>query len=56
MAFKLLEAAQQRWRRVNAPHLVAVMRADGVFVDGALQERPVSPDESDESTHKRDAA
>ena len=38
MAFKLLEAAQDRWRRVNAPHLVAVVRAGGTFIDGQLLE------------------
>jgi integrase len=27
MAFKLIEAAQDRWRSINAPHLVAVVRA-----------------------------
>ena len=27
MAFKLIEAAQSRWRAVNAPHLVALVRA-----------------------------
>jgi len=27
MAFKLIEAAQDRWRAVNGPHLVALMRA-----------------------------
>jgi hypothetical protein len=27
MAFKLLEAAQDRWRAVNGPHLVALVRA-----------------------------
>ena len=27
MAFKLIEAAQERWRAVNAPHLVALVRA-----------------------------
>ena len=27
MAFKLIEAAQTRWRMVNAPHLVALVRA-----------------------------
>ena len=56
MAYKLLDSAEQRWRRVNAPHLVAVVRAGGVFVDGALAERPVSPDASDEATHRRYAA
>lgn len=56
MAYKLLDSAQQRWRRVNTPHLVAVVRSGGVFVDGVLQERAVSPDGSYESTHERDAA
>ena len=27
MAFKLIESAQRRWRMVNAPHLVALVRA-----------------------------
>jgi putative transposase len=27
MAFKLIESAQTRWRAVNAPHLVALIRA-----------------------------
>ena len=56
MAFKLLDSAQQRWRRVNVPHLVAVVRAAGVFVDGVLQKRPVSPDGSEQVTQRRDAA
>ena len=40
MAFKLIEAAQDRWRAVNAPHLVALVRAGATFVDGKLVERP----------------
>jgi transposase-like protein len=40
MAFKLIEAAQDRWRAVNAPHLVALVRAGAVFVAGKLVERP----------------
>ena len=39
MAFKLIDAAQTRWRMVNAPHLVALVRAGAVFVNGALVER-----------------
>jgi hypothetical protein len=30
MAYKLIEAAQSRWRAVNAPHLVALVRAGKV--------------------------
>jgi putative transposase len=40
MAFKLLESAQARWRAVNAPHLVALVRAGAVFKKGKLVERP----------------
>ncbi len=40
MAFKLLEAAQDHWRAVNAPHLVALVRAGAVFEGGKLVERP----------------
>ena len=40
MAFKLIEAAQDRWRAVNAPHLVALVRAGATFLNGKLIERP----------------
>jgi transposase-like protein len=40
MAFKLIEAAQDRWRAVNAPHLVALVRAGARFERGVLVERP----------------
>jgi transposase-like protein len=40
MAFKLIEAAQARWRAVNAPHLVALVRAGATFKGGKLVERP----------------
>jgi transposase-like protein len=40
MAFKLMESAQTRWRAVNAPHLVALVRAGGRFERGILVERP----------------
>jgi transposase-like protein len=39
MAYKLLDAAQARWCCVNAPHLVALVRAGATFVDGTLIER-----------------
>ena len=39
MAFKLIESAQRRWRMVNAPHLVALVRAGAIFVNGKLVER-----------------
>ncbi len=40
MAFKLIESAQSRWRAVNAPHLVALVRAGARFEKGKLIERP----------------
>ena len=41
MAFKLIEAAQARWRAVNAPHLVALVRAGATFHREKLIDRPV---------------
>ncbi|WP_062899968.1 IS256-like element IS666 family transposase [Mycobacterium avium] len=51
MAYKLIDAAQARWRAVNAPHLVALVRAGAVFHKGKLLERPVdiTPPEPAES-------
>jgi hypothetical protein len=40
VAFKLIEAAQDRWRAVNAPHLVALVRAGATFINGKLAGRP----------------
>ena len=40
MAFELIESAQDRWRAVNAPHLVALVRAGATFINGKLVERP----------------
>jgi putative transposase len=37
MAFKLLLAAEKRWRRINAPHLVALVQAGVKFSDGQQQ-------------------
>jgi putative transposase len=39
MAFKLIESAQTRWRAVNGPHLVALVRAGATFLNGKLVER-----------------
>mgnify|MGYP005990635431 CR=1 FL=1 len=54
MAYKLIEAAQTRWRAVNAPHLVALVRAGAKFHKGKLIERPtdITPDTS---THQPDS-
>ncbi len=40
MAFKLMESAQARWRAINAPHQVALVRAGATFTNGKLLERP----------------
>jgi putative transposase len=40
MVFKLVESVQARWRAVNAPHLVARVRAGARFERGRLVERP----------------
>jgi putative transposase len=40
MVFKLIEAASERWRYVNGPHLVALVRAGATFEKGVLIERP----------------
>ncbi len=39
MAFKRVEPAQTRWRAVNAPHPVALVRAGALFKNGKLVER-----------------
>jgi transposase-like protein len=39
MAFKLLAMAERRWRRVNAPQLVPLVRAGVSFADGIAVER-----------------
>jgi hypothetical protein len=49
MAYKLIDAAQARWRTVNAPHLVALVHAGTVFHKGKLLGRPIviTPETSD---------
>jgi hypothetical protein len=38
MAFKLIEAAEDRWRYVDGSHLVALVRAGATFRKGVLVE------------------
>jgi putative transposase len=45
MAFKLALGAEGHWRKVNAPHLVVLVRAGARFRDGV---HVVTPDVSDE--------
>jgi putative transposase len=48
MTYKLIDAAQARWRAVNAPHLVALVRAGAIFHKGncsnTLPHQPAEPD------------
>lgn len=41
MAFKLLDMAQQRWRRLDGAKMLPMVRAGTKFIDGAPQERQV---------------
>ena len=40
MAFKLLTQAEKRWRKVNSPHLVALVQAGVKFPDGQTRVLP----------------
>lgn len=48
MAFKLLEMAQHRWRRLNGFELLDLVWAGDTFVDGALL-TPTKPSQKDEA-------
>lgn len=50
MAFKLLEIAQQRWRRLDGATLLPLVRAGITFVDGVQVER------HDEESDRKEAA
>ncbi|MFI6010184.1 hypothetical protein ACIBAG_15445 [Streptomyces sp. NPDC051243] len=39
MVFKLVEAAQDRWRAITGAHLVALVRSGARFENGVLGER-----------------
>jgi putative transposase len=47
MAYKLLDSAQARWRRIGGAELVPLVRAGSTFVDGKLQERSTTTEGSD---------
>ncbi len=46
MAFKLIEAAEDRWRCVNGAHLVALVRAAATFPKGVLVENEAQEGEA----------
>jgi transposase-like protein len=45
MAFKLIESAQDRWRAINGPKLVALVRAGATFKKGVLVESSLQEEE-----------
>ncbi len=49
MAFKLIESAQSRWRAINAPHLVPLVRAGATLRKGKLVERDTQTDHEEEA-------
>ena len=51
MAFKLIESAQTRWRCVNAPRLVPLVRDGATFINGKLVERPTDQDQQGGAPH-----
>ena len=50
MAYKLLDAAQERWRRINGHELVPLVRAGATFIDGKLQERSTTKTKTTKTT------
>lgn len=57
MAFKLILAAQDRWRKVNAPQLVALVRAGVQFKDGQqVASHVTEPDSLPENLPEKVAA
>jgi putative transposase len=44
MIYKLLEAAEGRWRRLNGYRLIPLVRAGARFVNGQLVERTEEKD------------
>ena len=49
MAFKLIQAAEGNWRKVNGAHLVALVAAGARFVNGKLVERVEAPNQGIET-------
>ncbi len=55
MAFKLLDMAQQRWRRLDGAHLLPLVGARVKFVDGVRQD-PAQPITQSTNRQSREAA
>ena len=47
MAFKLLDMAQQRWRRLDGAQLLPLVRAGVKFVDGVQNQKDNATQPSD---------
>ncbi len=56
MAFKLLDMAQQRWRRLDGRHLLPPVRAGVKFVDGVRHDRDIKPISQSAENQPREAA
>jgi len=54
--YKLVRAAEDRWRKVNAPHLVPLVRAGAIFIDGQPQERSMPPSQQGSAIGEESAA
>jgi putative transposase len=56
MAFKLLDMAQQRWRRLDGRHRLPLVRAGVKFVDGVRQDCDTKPISQSADNQPREAA
>jgi len=55
MAFKLLDMAQLRWRRLDGAHLLPLVRADTKFVDRVQGDRAKNVTQSTENEPRKAA-
>jgi hypothetical protein len=55
MAYKLLDMAQGRWRRLDGAHLLPLVREGVVFVDGVQQGSKRGKHQAAASHHRRSA-
>ena len=52
MTYKLVIAAQDRWRRITGAELVGLVRAGATFIDGKLQERSINKTKTKTTTRR----
>ena len=53
MIYKLMEAAEGRWRKLTGSHLVALVRAGARFVNGELVQGIEKNEEKDAARSRR---